>query len=189
MISDIFKKYSSIDTTLGTDKITSHSYDNLYNTLFSKYKDTCSKFLEIGFSGGFGLQSYSEYFKNATIYGIDIKDDLSSLIRDNLNSNINIYIGNAKSEETINHFQFEFDIILEDASHLPEDQIQHFKDYSKFVKSGGIYIIEDVHQDYADRVFSETSSIAKENNFKSNIIDLRGIKNRFDDIVIIFEKQ
>jgi selenocysteine-specific translation elongation factor len=187
MISDIFKKYNAVDTVQGTDKITSHSYDYIYNELFLKYKDSCSKFLEIGFSGGFGLQSYSEYFKNATIYGIDIKDDRDSNIKHN--SNIKVYIGDAKSEETINHFQHEFDIILEDASHLPEDQIQHFRDYSKFVKSGGVYIIEDVHQDNIDVVFNETNFIAIENNFKSRVVDLRHIKNRFDDIIIIFEKQ
>lgn len=182
MFSDILQKYSSIDTRYGTDKMTSHSYQDVYNELFYKYKNTCRNILEIGFDGGFALQSYSEYFMNAIVYGIDIKDNRAS----NVNPNIKVYIGDACSDESINHFNTEFDIIVEDASHLPEHQIQHFKDYSKFIKKGGVYIIEDVHENAINRVVNEISSYASEFTYK--IYDLRHIKNRFDDIMIVYTK-
>jgi predicted O-methyltransferase YrrM len=186
MFSTILSKYSSVDTRFGTDKITSHSYGDIYNKLFSERKDSCKKILEIGISGGFGLKVYSEYFTNADIYGIDINDSIVADIKNN--NNIHLCFGDAKDNLIINTFPYEYDIILEDASHDSVDQIQHFKDYSKFVKPGGIYIIEDVHQDAMNSVFSETSQYATQNGFTVELIDLRYIKNRFDDILIVFKK-
>jgi hypothetical protein len=186
MFSTILSKYSSIDTRFGTDKITSHSYGDAYNNLFSERKDSCTKILEIGISGGFGLKAYSEYFTNADIYGLDIEDSIVADIKNN--SNIHICIGDAKDNSIINTFPYEYDIIIEDASHIPADQIQHFKDYSQFVKPGGIYIIEDVNQNALNSVLNETSHHASQNGFTVELIDLRHIKNRFDDILIIFKK-
>ena len=184
MFSDILQKYSSAATGDGTDKMVTHSYEHVYNEIFDKYKNTCKNILEIGIDGGFGLQSYSEYFINSTVYGIDIRDNINSNIKQN--PNIKICIGDACSDEVINHFNIEFDIIVEDASHLPEHQIQHFKDYSKFIKKGGVYIIEDVMEGYLDRVVNEISYHASE--FAYKVHDLRHIKNRYDDIMIVYTK-
>lgn len=186
MFSDILQKYSSVDTQFGTDKITSHSYQTIYDELFSKYQNTCSKLLEIGFDGGFALQAYSEYFPNAEIYGIDIKDIRNETLR--VNSKVKVHIGDACSQATVNHFSHEYDIIIEDASHLPEHQIQHFVDYNKYVKVGGIYIIEDIHEDALGTVLRETSRVAEANGFTYKVHNLRHIKNRFDDILIVFTK-
>jgi len=186
MFSDVLKKYSSIDTGLGTDKITSHSYESVYNTLFLKYKDCCKNILEIGFDGGFALQAYSEYFMNSNIYGIDIKDNRNEDIKKN--PKINVFIGDACSSEAINKFNLLFDIIVEDASHLPEHQIKHFMDYNKLVNKGGIYVIEDIHENHFNEVYSKTKEIAENNDFKVEVFDLRFIKSRFDDIIIVFTK-
>lgn len=187
MFSDILQKYSSVNTRYGTDKQISHSYEKIYNDLFSKYKDSCKAILEIGFDGGFSLQSYYEYFTNATVYGIDIEDNRHAVVKEN--KNLQICIGDAKQNDIIHHFSKEFDIIVEDASHLPEDQIQHFKDYSSFVKPGGIYIIEDIHEDHFKNVLFNTVMFANQHNFTYQVYDLRHIKNRFDDIMIVFFKK
>lgn len=187
MFSDILKKYSAFDTSEGSDKITSHSYEIVYNSLFSKYRVSCSNLLEIGFDGGFALKAYSEYFTNSNIYGIDIKDNRSIIIKND--SNIKVYIGDACSNDAINAFGVMYDIIVEDASHLPEHQIQHFRDYNKLVNKGGIYIIEDIHENCFKRVYDETKKIAEENGFKIELYDLRYIKSRFDDIIIVFTKE
>ena len=187
MFSTVLNKYNSVDTRFGTDKMTSHSYQSVYDDIFSNYKDSCNNLLEIGFDGGFALQAYSEYFSNACIYGIDIKDNRSETLK--TNSNVKVFVGDACSKEAINHFNLEFDIIIEDASHLSEHQIQHFRDFNKYVKKGGIYIIEDIHESSLDIVLQETTKIAKENRFTYKLYDLRYIKNRFDDIIIIFKKE
>ena len=186
LFSDILQKYSAIDTGFGTDKITSHSYDTCYNELFLPYKYTCSNLLEIGFDGGFSLMAYEEYFTNSVIYGIDIIDNRNNIVRNN--HNLKVYFGDATAEKTVNAFPYNFDIIVEDASHLPEHQIKHFIDYSKYVKPGGIYVIEDVHEKYYKDVYNKLENFATENGFTSTIYDLRYKKNRFDDILIVFTK-
>lgn len=185
--TDILEKYSSIDTSKGTDKITTHSYGNIYNMLFEEYCDKCCNILEIGFDGGYSLLAYKEYFKKSIIYGIDIRDNRNDYVKYN-SDKYNIYIGDATHINTINAFPYMFDIIIEDASHLVEHQIQHFKDFSKYINKNGIYIIEDVHQDNYLYIFSSLKDYAKNNGFTIEIIDLRYIKNRFDDILIIFKK-
>jgi SAM-dependent methyltransferase len=187
MFTSVLSKYSAVHTHLGTDKIASHSYGDVYNKLFSEYKDTAEKILEIGIDGGFAIKAYSEYFTNAHIYGIDIRDNIGADIKNK--ENIHLCFGDAKDSRIINAFPFEFDIIIEDASHIPDDQIQHFKDYSKYVKPGGIYIIEDVSEVEFTRVVDNLSTFATNNHFTLEIVDLRSIKNRFDDILLVFKKK
>ena len=82
----------------------------------------------------------------------------------------------------------DYNIIIEDASHSLSDQIRHFFDFSKFVKEGGLYIIEDVHQDNLKNLDEVLQPIALENGFTLIIYNLCHIKNRFDDILFVFKK-
>jgi fibrillarin-like rRNA methylase len=183
---EILTKYESHTTTYGTDKNTTHSYGHVYDIVFNNYKDTCNNLLEIGFDSGASLQAYSDYFTNTMIYGIDIKDTSMPFIKSN--PRITTFIGDATKPETINTFNKTFDIIIEDASHLPEHQLQHFIDYSPFLNKGGVYIIEDINQDYFDKLKGAFETIALQNGFTFSVVDLRFIKNRFDDILFVFKK-
>jgi len=185
-ISDIFDKYGAINTHQGTDKTTTHSYGKVYNKYFSSIRESTESVLEIGIDSGMALQAYSEFFINAQIYGIDIGDNVKQSVKDN--RRVNLYFGDATNQDVVNHFNTEFDIIVEDASHKPEHQIQHFKDFNKFVKPGGYYIIEDVNGQYYSKVLEETKKIAN-NDFECIVHDLRREKNRFDDILIVFRKK
>jgi len=185
-ISEYSNIYSRIHSSIGTDKTSVHSYDKVYDDLFHTYKHSCKKLLEIGFQSGLSLLCYAGYFKHAEIYGIDISDTRHEVIKKQ--PNINVYIGDATKEDTVKAFPFEFDIIIEDASHLPEHQIQHFKDYSPYIKSGGVYIIEDIHEDNYINVYDNVLSIATQNGLTCELIDLRHIKNRFDDILIVCKR-
>lgn len=185
---EILKKYEGPSLSKhGTDKGTDHSYDTVYEKLFEPYRDKGISLLEIGLYSGADLLAFNEYFKNATIHGIDITDEhLMKNLKDY--KNIHIHIGDATSQDTIQHFNTTYDIIIEDGSHLPQHQIQHFKDYNKFVKQGGKYIIEDVIDNNLEEVKAKTTAIANENNFTLEVHDLRKIKNRFDDILLVFTK-
>ena len=184
-LQDIFAKYSSVYTTYGTDKITSHSYGDVYEKIFQTIQNA-THILEIGFDGGASLQAYSEYFKNATIYGIDIDDRRLDIVKQN--PRILTYIGDATLQSTINHFGCEFDMIIEDASHTIDHQVQHFHDYFRFVKSGGYYIIEDVAESNKDSLAKCLLPLAQEQHFDCDIYDLRHKKSRFDDILFVFKK-
>jgi hypothetical protein len=185
-IIDIFRKYSAIETTKGTDKITSHSYGEVYDSIFTPFKTSATDILEIGISGGFGLQSYVEYFTNATIYGMDITMLSNTAILSN--PRIKIHIGDATRLENVHYFGKQYDIIIEDASHLPEHQIQHFQDFCGLLKPGGYYIMEDLNQAHFDRVSAATKQIADQNGLTMTVHDLRNVKGRFDDIMLVFQK-
>jgi hypothetical protein len=186
LFTDILAKYSSYNTSYGTDKITTHSYGDVYNELFEKYKSSANNILEIGFDCGASLQSYSEYFENATIYGIDIVDNMNLTYK--INPKIITLIGDATNEKSVNYFNKKFDIIVEDGSHITEHQIKHFMDFHTKVNQGGLYIIEDVDGNHMDRINNSLKTVAEENGFSLKIYDLRHIKNRFDDILFVFKK-
>jgi hypothetical protein len=75
-----------------TDKNTAHSYLDLYQTLFNNKKNTAKNILEIGIYRGGSIKLWSEFFINATIYGIDIID-IDNMIED-IKNNINITLWN-----------------------------------------------------------------------------------------------
>jgi FkbM family methyltransferase len=182
----ILQKYSAVNTHMGTDKITSHSYGTVYSNLFEMYRHTNS-ILEVGFDGGASLLAYAEYFADAKIYGIDIEDNRLNPVKQH--PRIQTFIGDATLESTVNHFSQTYDIIIEDASHTLNHQVQHFHDYAKFVRPGGLYIIEDVAEINKDSLEEHLASYAKQEGFDMYIYDLRPIKNRFDDILFIFQKK
>ncbi len=105
------------------------------------------------------------------------------------NPKIITFIGDATKVETINVFNKTFDIIIQDASHLAEHQVQHFNDYSPFLnKGGGLYIIEDIDQGNLDFLKDIFEHMSVDNGFSFSVVDLRPIKNRFDDILFVFKK-
>jgi len=187
-LCDILNKYGHIGTGQGTDKNCTHSYGETYEELFHKIRYDNNNILEIGYCGGYGLLSFSEYFPNSIIYGVDIRDSCTGFIKNN--SRIKALVGDSLSDDFINNnINTQFDIIIEDASHLPHDQVNTFLKYNKFVKPGGIYIIEDIPKNNLDFVYNSIMNSATSNNFIIKVIDLTGIKNRFDDILIVLTKQ
>jgi hypothetical protein len=121
-LNEIYTKYQSPEGH--GDKGTAHTYINEYEKLLDGYREN-STVLEIGICQGESLKMWDEYFINSEVYGIDITDQyIKGLIKEN---KYNIIIGNACSEEIIkqlNHLTF--DIIIDDGSHLIDDQINSF---------------------------------------------------------------
>lgn len=186
-IIDCFNRYGAVNCYEGTDKTTTHAYGDVYDALFTPLQSSATNILAIGIAGGFGCQAYSDYFTHAQIYGLDISDFRAAIVR--ANPRIHVDIGDVKSNAIIQRIGSRlYDFIIEDASHLPEDQIQHFYDYCKFVKPGGYYVIEDVHGAYLTRLQNTLEPIAILNGFELVIHDLRSQKGRFDDILFVFRK-
>mgnify|MGYP000315327180 CR=1 FL=1 len=55
-----------------TDKNTVHSYLPLYQQLLISKKETAKNVLEVGICNGGSIKLWSDFFTNATVYGIDI---------------------------------------------------------------------------------------------------------------------
>ena len=179
-----------------TDKNTTHSYLELYESLLNKKKDTAKTILEVGigdftYKNGGSIKLWRDYFTNAKIYGIDIlpKDRvLDELLNDD---RIILYTEqNAYNDDFFNtHLlskNIKCDFILDDGPHTLESMKQFIKLYSQILTDDGILIIEDVQSwDWIELLTNEVPDNMKQ---FVKVYDLRHIKNRYDDIVFTIDR-
>lgn len=133
-----------------TDKHYEHNFFNLiYNDLFKSLRNNVKKFVEIGVYDGESIRLWRDYFVNAEIFGLDIKLEnvnkkLDNQSKDRLNL-IKMDQSNIDDIENFSKQHNDIDIILDDGSHKMYDQQITFAKMFKSLKSGGIFIIEDLH--------------------------------------------
>jgi hypothetical protein len=161
-----------------TDKGTTHNYIESYASLFKPYRDKPINLLEIGVDFGYGLALWRKYFDKAKIYGIDNRNVLQ------FNEDVNVIFYDANDPLIINKFysDVEFDIIIDDASHEVQHQALRFPIYFPKLKSGGIYVIEDV------QALDTEGHLLKSLDSSVEVLDLRKIKDRYDDVLITYKK-
>ena len=176
MTENKFKNLHSNNTEKVSDKW--ESYLDYYNEIFMPLKNKDISLLEIGIQNGGSLQTYLNFFKNAElIVGCDIDDKCHNLNYDD--KRIKVVVGNINSNETyskISSLINQFDILIDDGSHISSDIIISFIKYFPIVKPGGIYVIEDIHcsydsyntKKYGGGILNENSAI----NFFKKIIDV-----------------
>jgi 23S rRNA U2552 (ribose-2'-O)-methylase RlmE/FtsJ len=156
-------------TIYNTDKGTTHSYIEEYERLFKGLNNIT--LLEIGTNCGSSLEMWRDWFPNSEIYGIDINPK-------GYPEGVKVIKGDATKELILNNFKdIKFDVIIDDGSHRLEDQLKSLELFFPIVKDGGMYIIEDIQNIDADR-----------DKFKGEIIDKRSVKNRYDDVLVIYIK-
>lgn len=163
------------------DKGSVHSYIEVYEEILAPFRHTAKNILEIGLMSGESLRMWSEYFAG-TVYGIDCdikpingQADLTQAIKDDFN----IVIGDASKPQDIAKFFIgkKFDVVIEDANHDVEQQLNIYVTLKPFMSEGSIYIIEDVQD--IDKSFNLFVNIG------GQIIDRRNVKGRYDDVLII----
>jgi len=136
-------------TESGADKASyGHNYTKVYAKLFDGIKDDPLKLLEIGVCAGASVKLWERYLPNADLYFIDI--DLSNISFRPSRSQL-FQADQSKADELLavmNTTGGQFDIILDDGGHTMDQQIISFKTLFPFLKSGGVYIIEDLHTSY-----------------------------------------
>ena len=103
---------------------------------------------------------------------------------------IKVLLADAYDEKFLkNNFlgKIHFDMMLDDGPHSLESMIQFIKLYSQVLADNGILIIEDVQ---SIRWLDELQKAVPE-HLKQYVetYDLRHIKNRWDDIVFVINKQ
>lgn len=97
--------------------------------------------LEIGTWDGRGLRAFREYFSKAKIVGLDINPQWEPEPDDG----IILLKGDQRKIEDLQRVGAlgEFDFIIDDGGHLPNEHIASFEFLWSFVKPGGWYVIED----------------------------------------------
>lgn len=186
-----------------TDKNTTHSYLELYNNLLKNKKETAKNVLEIGIGdihynnnykvlcNGGSIKLWNDYFINAYVYALDNHhiDDIWDGIKNN--EKIILYTSvDAYNEDFINtNFKkkdIKFDFMLDDGPHTLESMIKFIKLYSGLMTDDGILIIEDVQSIEWTNILK--LSVPDDLKEYVEIYDLRHIKNRYDDIVFVINK-
>lgn len=133
MLHDLGIKYH-------TDKAYLHNFCNDYEKLLRKDIKTL---WEIGILDGASLHMWSEYYPNAKIIGYDIEDKSSLSFNDNVS--VKLLDQSNKSQLSELAKQTDIDIIVDDGSHIIQHQILTFEMLFNCLKSGGQYILEDLH--------------------------------------------
>lgn len=160
-----------------TDKANIHSYIPIYDMLFEKFKDEPINILEVGIQYGASIALWNSYFVNATIFGYDIED--TSYVFPDRAVKIIEDINNISSDEFKNN---PLTIAIDDGSHTLEDQLAFISRVFPQIVEGGLLIIEDVQDIDNQKQYFDAL------NIPYSIIDLRCIKDRFDDVLLVFKK-
>ena len=166
-----------------TDKSSlDHQYTKHYQKYFDTYINNPKKILELGIyttgpvnliNSGASLRTWTEYFKDTQIIGLDITD-YSNINKTNEYPNINTFACNGElrtsedfnlitnpwlkelynypemiggkigMDSVIKKYGDDYDIIIDDGPHTMSSQ-QIFLGYMfKYLKSGGLFIVEDL---------------------------------------------
>ena len=126
------------------DKIIAHGYAKIYENLFKPKKSEKLKILEIGSFYGNASAALFFYFKNSLIYSADINPDMYKYKGSRLKNFFADTSSRGSINENILKKNIEFDIVIEDASHMLKDQIISLFMIFPKIKKGGIFIVEEI---------------------------------------------
>ena len=121
-----------------------HNYLEIYEKYFSKYRDSLENFLEIGLWEGDSIRMWRDYFTTGDLVGADILD-LSHVVLPKTQIHICDQSERTQLTELVNKTFNEFDIIIDDGGHWQHRQQITLGHMFPFLKSGGVFVIEDLH--------------------------------------------
>ena len=174
-----------------TDKDTWHSYVDSYEKLLEPFKNKACNVLEIGvFEGGSAIL-WHEYLPQSQLVLVDIQNRIAPKIQIAMDpKRWNLHIRDAYREDTVAELQKKwpegFDVIIDDGPHSLDSQIFVIESYLKLLKKGGVLVIEDIA--LIDHISVLSAKIPAEQQLQVEIIDLRRLKNREDDVLFIVKK-
>lgn len=182
--------YDQTAAAFWCDKGSTHSYIGVYEEMLEPIRMSPINLLEIGVFEGGSLFMWHRYLQNAQIYGIDngtwkenrskAKFELTCRL-----DRVHYIEADATDRERIEDLlpDTRFDVIIDDGSHNLEDQQASLSIFWKMLRTGGTYIIEDI------RKFEWIEPLSLQWLPQPNVIDLRCIKGRHDDIMMVWKKQ
>lgn len=157
----------------GTDKSSKiHNYCDKYEKYFNFTRESDIKILEIGVFNGESLSTWNEFYPNSLVVGIDIDSRCKDYERDN----IKVEIGSQDDElflNLVNEKYGDFNLIIDDGSHLQSHMIKSFEILFPLLNKGGVYVVEDVCCSYWG---------GYEGGLKKNGTSVEYFKNLIDDV-------
>lgn len=169
-------KFGPLFDQYGTDKNYLCGYGPIYDKILDGRK--ISTVLEFGVKSGASLLAWAEAFPKAMIYGIDIS--LARVTRKTWDEpRIRLIEGDATDPNLPLVYALRYDLIVDDASHRIQDQIEALKIYGQWLTPDGVYVIEDIVSDEArDRIIETAHAWGYEatgyySNARANVSDNR----------------
>ena len=166
-----------------SDKGTLHEYLPVYDKLFAPYRMRKINFFEVGFWRGASMKLMELYFQKAIIKYID-SDKLQSLNMEFEHDQSRVIFEHKDSRDLTAAYFADFppDIAIDDGSHYVADQLHFIRTVLPVVKPGGLLIVEDIQDIDHSKIEFDRLGIPYE------LVDLRPISGRWDDVLLIFRK-
>jgi 8-demethyl-8-(2-methoxy-alpha-L-rhamnosyl)tetracenomycin-C 3'-O-methyltransferase len=133
----------------GTDKQSKngHSYTPFYERYFEPRRNEKLNLFELGVREGWSINLWLEYMPNAEIWCLD-NDKEGKCPAKFDSSRVHFTFCSQTDKDALNEIHKrsgKYDIVIDDASHVSPFTIISFETIFPNVKSGGIYVIEDLH--------------------------------------------
>lgn len=121
-----------------------------YLPLYEKYlPNAVDDFLEIGIAMGISIKMFRDYYEGkGNFHAINMDWGNAGVIskRELSEQGIICHEGDQSDVDFLSTIETQFDVIIDDGSHRSDHQIITFKKmFRDNLKSGGVYIIEDLH--------------------------------------------
>jgi len=128
-----------------------HDYCRHLERFFEPMRYKAIKLLEIGIGGGESARTWLEYFPKALVHGVDLVHDTNPFNTPR-SKDIPRYVFNQGDQTSevfwkcfVADYGSQWDIIIDDGSHISGDIIKTFGYLWPHVIPGGIYEIEDLN--------------------------------------------
>jgi len=190
-LQEIGRKHQT-DKHDANHKFGGSTYLDIYDKYLNGLREQPIKLLEIGVRDGCSHRMWREYFPKAMIYGIDIDPRCKQYQSDR----IKVFIGSQSDPEITNaavkDAGGQFDVILDDGSHVNELTVKSFDLLFPCLRAGGLYIIEDLGCSYLGKNLGDHIVRGQWPGMKYNTgvewnNDRRMIDNLFNGIIRDFD--
>jgi hypothetical protein len=121
-----------------------HGYSKFYFDELEELRESKINILEFGIHYGASQAAFSKYFKNSKIIGVDKNPYFKKFFSKNIRSLYCDISDNHSLHLLRKYLKEEIDIIIDDASHIPDHQLKTFIQMFDVLKSKGIYVIEEL---------------------------------------------
>ena len=173
--------------TLETDKESVHSYiTNFYEKELAKFRKKKPVVVEVGVLYGGSIELAHNYFCDKShIIGFDIQ--MLPHVVEWAKDKTNIQLINSDAYNLgLSQSVPDMDIFIDDGPHTLQSQKRAIDLYLPKVKSGGLFVIEDIQseddlKELLEHIPSEYKDVTKVNDFRKT-------KDRYDDIIISIHK-
>jgi hypothetical protein len=177
-----------------------HNYTKVYAEIFSSIKNDNLIIFECGIGTnnvnlpsnmgpdgkpGASLRVWRDYFLNANIYGADVDKDIL-FEEDRIKTGYINQLDGKTVDELFNKFNITPDLIIDDGLHTVEAATSLYDSSFKYLKNGGIYIIEDI---FLEEIQDVVKHISSKSNDDIKVYESIDGNTRIDNNLIVVYKK